>query len=183
MRGWGVAMIIALALPLGCGGSAKDGDTGLPEDALLAALSLEDWRAVCKVIDAANRQPPEDTCHQAAFTATRTPAQSNGTEADVRATCQATYDSCLRDARPARPSTCATRPVGPDCAASVGEAEQCLGAIIARRRSDAQAVPACDMLTLAQASTAGTVAPLTDDEILTFLPCATVNQKCPDFFR
>jgi hypothetical protein len=179
MRRWGLAIVIAAS----CGGSPQDGDTGLPESALLAGLSLDDWRTVCKVIDAANRQPPEDTCHQAAFAATRTPAQSNGSEADVRATCQATYDACLRDTRPARPSTCAMRPVGPDCAASVGEAEQCLGAIIARRRSDAQQVPACDMETLAQANMAGTVAPLGDDEIHAFPPCAVVDQKCPDFFR
>jgi hypothetical protein len=179
MRRWAVLMVMAAS----CGGGSQDGDTGLPESSLLASLSLDDWRLVCKVIDAANRQTPEDTCHQAAFSATRTPAESNGSEADVRATCQATYDACLRDARPARPSTCAMRPVGPDCAASVGEAEQCLAAIIARRRTDVQQTPACGTVTLAQASIAGTVAPLSDAEIRTFPPCAIVDQKCPDFFR
>jgi hypothetical protein len=179
MTRWGLVLVIAL----GCGSDPQDGDTGLREDLPLAGLTLEEWKQVCKVIDTADRQTPDDVCRQAAFSATRTPAQSMGSEADVRATCQTTYDGCVRDARPARPSTCASRPLGPDCAASVGEAEQCLGAIITRRRADAMQVPACEMLTLAQASTAGTLAPVTDAEIRAFPTCAIVDMKCPDFFR
>jgi hypothetical protein len=179
MMRWGLLISIVAA----CSNEPGAGDTGLPKGELLATLSLDDWKVVCKVIDTANHQTPENVCHQQAYVATRTPAQSNGTEADVRATCQATYDECLRDARPARPSTCTMTPVGADCGATVGEAEQCLGAIIDRRRSDAEQVPTCDTLTVDQANLAGTVAPLGDDEIRAFPACAVVDQKCPDFLR
>lgn len=179
MKRWG----LVLALAATCSSSPQDGDTGLPENEILGGLSLDEWRAVCKVIDQADIPRPEDVCRRMAFAATRTPAQSMGTEADVRATCQATYATCLRDTRPARPSTCPQRPLGPDCGASVGEAEQCLGTIIARRRMELQQIPGCDVLTVEQASNAGSTAPLSETDVPLLPPCMVVQQKCPAFFQ
>jgi hypothetical protein len=172
----------AVLLLCACSSTPGEGETGLPKQALLATLSLDDWRIACKSIDAAYRQVPEDTCARAGFVATRTPANSNGSEADVRATCQTTYDSCMREPHPVRPSTCPMRPVGPMCGANVQEAEQCLTAIINRRRQDAEAVPSCMTVTLAQATVAGTTAPITDDEIRALPACAVVEEKCHEFF-
>jgi hypothetical protein len=182
MKRCGASLGAAVVLFCACSSTPPEGDTGLPEGSLLATLSVDDWRIACKSIDAAYTQRPEDTCARAGFVATRTPANANGSEADVRATCKSIYDTCMREARPLRASTCPTSPVGPMCGATVGEAEQCLMAILARRHQDIDSVPSCMVVTLAQATAAGTTAPITNDEIRALPACVVVDQKCHEFF-
>jgi hypothetical protein len=183
--GWriGLALLIGAA-SLTCGSTKELGDTGLPESALVSALSPDDWNVFCAAFDAARRKDPVEDCHRQAFAETRNVA-TDGTEADVRATCQARYDACVRDIRPpARNSgICQFGPIGPDCTASVGEAEACLKEGVARRREEAAKVPDCTEVTLEQAMTLAGTASMGEAEILALPSCQNFNTKCPGLLK
>jgi hypothetical protein len=184
--GWriGVAMVVWSA-GLTCGSTRELGDTGLPEDALLATLSADDWNVFCKAFDDARRKNPEEECHRQAFAETRSVALSDGTQADVRATCQARYEACVRDIRPPSKSNsiCQFGPIGPDCAATVGEAEQCLMEGVLRRREEAAKIPSCSDVTLEQAMNLAGTATTGEAEILALPSCQSFNTKCPGLLR
>lgn len=186
MRSDGPRLMMIVLFALGapaCKESTKLGDTGLPEDVTVSSLMGDDWQTFCKAVDAARRKPPEEECARLAFADTRTVADTDGTDADVRATCQARYDACMREVRPRASSICGFGPVGPDCSATVGEAELCLQAGLTRRREDAAKIPSCATVTAAQAkATAGTAAP-NDAEILLLPACVTFQEKCPGLLR
>ena len=177
--------LFALCAGSTCGSSKQLGDTGLPEGTALPALSADDWQIFCKAFDAARRKNPEEECRRLAFAETRGVASNDGSDAEVQATCKSRYDSCVHDIRPpARGSgICGFGPVGPDCMATVGESEQCLMAMVARRKEIAATIPSCDTVTAAQANaTAGTIGP-GEAELLALPPCETFNQKCPGLLR
>jgi hypothetical protein len=183
--GWriGLALLVWTGA-LTCDSSRELGDTGLPDGALVAGLSADDWEQFCKAFDAARRKDPVEECHRQAFAETRNVASNNGTEADVRATCQARYDSCVRDIRPPpRNSGICMFGLGPDCVATVGEAEECLMQGVQRRREEASKVPDCATVTLEQAlNLAGTMT-LGEEEILMLPSCQNFNAKCPGLLR
>src|SRR5205814_10577095 len=124
---------------------------------------------------------PTQECHRLAFNETRNVAIGDGTEADVRATCQARYDAWVRDIRPPPRNSgiCSFGPIATDCTASVGEAEQCLKEGVAHRREDAAKIPACAEVTLEQAMTLAGTAGAGEAEILMLPSCQNFNAKCP----
>jgi hypothetical protein len=183
--GWRIGVaLVALLGGSTCGSSEDLGDTGLPGELLLAAMTPDEWETFCKAFDAARRKNPEEECRRLAFAETRTVA-AEGTEADVRATCRARYDACVRDIRPPTRMSgiCPFGPLGPDCMANVGEAEQCLIAGVERRKLDAAMIPACDRVTVEQArATAGTIGS-SEAEILMMPVCQSFEAKCPGLLR
>ena len=184
MIGWRKGLLVLVLVGAGCKSTPELGDTGLPESTALAALSSDDWQTFCTAADAARRKSPEDECRVSAFDYTRGVAAAGGSDADVRATCQAGYDQCMGEPRPpaSRSSICGFGPVGPDCSAVVGEAESCLKDGVALRRDELGRTPTCASVTADQArATAGTFDP--DDAAIAALPsCQAFNAKCPGLF-
>jgi hypothetical protein len=182
--GWHLPLALLVLSGGSCSSSLPLGDTGLPEQTPLAALSADDWQVFCKTVDAARRKPPEEDCRRSAFSETRGVAES-GSDADVQATCQARYDACMREFRPPRTAStsCVFGPVGPDCMATVGEGEQCLMAGIAQRLEDSSKVPSCATVTAVVArASAGTLG--SSDSALMALPaCQNFQAKCPGLIR
>jgi len=184
--GWRIAVALA-ALGAGstCGSSSPElGDTGLPDELALAAMTYDEWEVFCKAFDAARRKSPEEECRRLAFAETREVALE-GSEAEVRDTCQKSYDACALDIRPAARTSgvCPIGPVGPDCMATVGDAEQCLVAGVERRKEDAAKIPSCATVTVEQArATAGTVGS-SEKEILMMPACLSFEAKCPGLLR
>jgi hypothetical protein len=91
----------------------------------------------------------------------------------------------VRDIRPATRMSgiCPFGPLGPDCVATVGEAEQCLIAGVTRRKQDASKIPACSVVTVEQSrATAGTVGS-SEAEIVMMPVCQTFEAKCPGLLR
>jgi len=191
MRSWGWQCGCRLAILVLCGGAtgcekaAEPGDTGLPEAELLWTLAPDQWQVFCKAVDSARRPPPEDECRRSAFAETRGVAASDGSDAEVRATCQTRYDACVREIRPpsSRGGICGFGPPGSDCTANVGEAEQCLAATIARRREEASKIPSCTTVTAAQARALAGTTGEAEPERLALPPCQSFEQKCPGLFR
>jgi hypothetical protein len=183
--GWRIGLAVALWGGLGCSSTHELGDTGLPEQELLAAMTSDDWDTFCKAFDAARRKDPMEECHRQAFAETRNVATNDGSEADVRATCQARFDACVKDIRPARPGggICQFGPLSNDCAATVGEAEACLKDGIARRREEASKIPACSAVTVEQARDLAGTTSMGEDEILAMPSCQNFNVKCPGLLR
>jgi hypothetical protein len=182
--GWRIGLAVALWGGLGCSSTRELGDTGLPEQELLSGLTSGDWDTFCNAFDAARRTDPMQECHRLAFAETRNVAE--GTEADVRATCQARFDACVKDIRPPRPgstSICQFGPISTDCGATVGEAEACLKDGIARRREEAAKVPACSAVTVEQARDLAGTTSMGEDEILAMPSCQNFNAKCPGLLR
>lgn len=168
-----------------CADDPAPGETGLPKDALLITLTSEQWLTFCTVADDTSRKAPEPECRRVAFAETRTVAPE-GTDEDVRATCQARYMSCVRDIRPPprRGPICTAGAPLTDCSASVGEAEQCLIAIHQRRQEDLAKVPSCADVTAAQARDAAGTADPNDTAVLLALPaCQIFQEKCPGLIR
>jgi hypothetical protein len=183
--GWQSAVaLVALVAGTTCGSSQELGDTGLPDELALASMTPDEWEVFCKAFDAARRKNPEEECRRLAFAETRIAAEG-GTDAEVRATCQARYDTCTRDIRPPTrmSGVCPYGPLGPDCMATVGEAEQCLMAGVARRKEDASKIPSCSVVTADQArATAGTIGS-SEAEILMMPVCQTFEAKCPGLLQ
>jgi hypothetical protein len=185
-RGWIRALLFLGIAGAACGSDTPPlGDTGLPEAAFLAGMTADEWQTFCKAFDAARRKAPEEDCQRTAFAETRMVAANNGTEADVRATCQTRYDACMREVRPsARTSSiCQFGPVGPDCTATVLDAEDCLKAGVAFRQAEEAKIPSCAVVTVQQAMTyAGTVGPI-DAQVLALPACLAFNAKCSGLLR
>jgi hypothetical protein len=183
--GWRIGLALVLGSGITCGSTKELGDTGLPESALLSTLTADDWDVFCKAFDAARRKDPQEECHRLAFAETRNVALGEGTEADVRATCQARYDTCVRDIRPPARNAgiCQFGPIGPDCAATVGEAELCLMNGVARRREEAAKIPACSSVTLEEARDLAGTASMGEAEILALPSCQAFDAKCPGLLR
>jgi hypothetical protein len=168
-----------------CGESKEPGETGLPKDTLLITLTGEQWQTFCTVADDTNRKVPDDECRRLAFAETRNVAVE-GTDADVRATCQARYLSCVRDIRPPprRGPICTTGAPLTECSANVGEAEQCLAAIYHKRQQDKALIPTCSEVTADQArAAAGTGDPNETSALLALPPCQVFQEKCPNLIR
>lgn len=185
-RGWRIGLaLVVWGSGATCSSTRELGDTGLPEGTLLAALTADQWNTFCTAFDAARRKDPVEECHRQAFAETRNVAANMGTEADVRATCQARYDSCVRDIRPPprNAGICQLGPVTPDCAATVGEAEECLMQGVQRRREEAAKVPACSEVTLDQAMNLAGTTTMGEQEILMLPSCQNFNGKCPGLLR
>jgi hypothetical protein len=179
-----IALALAAMAAITCGGSKELGDTGLPDELALAAMTPDEWEVFCKAFDAARRKSPEEECRRLAYAETRGVALE-GSDADVRATCQARYDACVRDIRPPTrlSGICPFGPLGPDCSATVGDAEQCLLAGVNRRKEDASKIPSCSTVTAAQAkATAGTIGS-SEAEILMTPVCMSFEAKCPGLLR
>jgi hypothetical protein len=184
--GWRIGLVVlALGGASGCSDSNELGDTGLPESELLSGLTADDWDTFCKAFDAARRKDPLEECRRQAFSETRMVAMNDGTEADVRATCQARYDACVRDIRPPGKNAgiCQFGPIGNDCAATVGEAEVCLKEGVASRKDAAAKVPSCSEVTLEQAMTLAGTTSLGEAEILALPSCQNFESKCPGLLR
>jgi hypothetical protein len=184
MRTCGWRIGLAVVLWCGCSGSKELGDTGLPGNELVSALSSPDWDTFCKAFDAARSKDPMEECHRLAFAETRNVA-GEGSEADVRATCQARFDACVKDIRPARPNSgiCQFGPISTDCSATVGEAEQCLKDGVARRRDEAAKIPSCATVTLEEARDVAGTTSMGEAEILALPSCQNFNVKCPGLLR
>jgi len=182
-RDWRIAIALA-ALAAACSEDRELGDTGLPDELALAAMTPDEWEKFCTAFDAARRKNPEEDCRRLAFAETRMVALE-GTEAEVRATCQGTYDACARDIRPftRMMGICPAGPLSQDCMATVGEAEQCLLAGVQRRKEDAAKIPSCATVTVEQArATAGTIGS-SEAEILMMPVCMSFEAKCPGLLR
>jgi hypothetical protein len=185
-RRYGLTLIALLAAAAaGCEEERGPGETGLPKDALLIGLSSEQWQTFCTVADDTTRRPPEDVCLLEAFSETRRVA-AEGTDADVRATCQSRYATCVGDIRPPprRGPICAAGPPLTECSANVGEAEQCLTAIHEYRRQERAKLPSCSEVTAAQArETAGTGEPDDAAALMALPACQAFGAKCPMLIR
>jgi hypothetical protein len=180
-----IGLAVVLWGGLGCSSTKELGDTGLPENELLSGLTADDWDTFCKAFDAARRKDPMEECHRQAFAETRNVATNDGSEADVRATCQARFDACVKDIRPTprNASICQFGPISTDCSATVGEAESCLKEGVARRREEAAKIPDCSTVTLQQARDLAGTASLGEAEILALPSCQNFNVKCPGLLR
>jgi hypothetical protein len=182
--GWrtGIALLV-WAGGLTCSSSKELGDTGLPGGAIISGLSADDWNTFCTAFDAARRKDPVEECHRQAFAETRNVADA--TEADIRATCQARYDACVRDIRPPTRNSgiCQFGPIGPDCSATVGEAEACLKDGVAFRRQEAAKIPTCDIVTVEQAMNVAGTTSMGEAEILALPSCLNFNAKCPGLLQ
>jgi len=183
--GWRIGLALVLGAGLGCSSTKELGDTGLPENELVSALSADDWDVFCKAFDAARRPDPMEECHRQAFSETRNVATNDGTEADVRATCQARFDACVKDIRPPARNAgiCQFGPISTDCSATVGEAEACLKEGVARRRDEAAKIPACSEVTLQEARDLAGTTGMGEAEILALPSCQNFNAKCPGLLR
>jgi hypothetical protein len=184
-RAWRTVAALLLAGAAGCKESPGPAETGLPPDALIVTLSGEQWATFCRVADDISRMPPEEECRRLAFSETRNVAVE-GTDEDVRATCRARYDACVREIRPRPPRgpICNAGPPGIDCTASIAEAEQCLAAIHERRRTDREKIPSCSTVTAEQSrAAAGTMEVDRADLLLALPQCTPFQQKCPGLIR
>jgi hypothetical protein len=183
--GWRIGLaLVVWSSALTCGSTRELGDTGLPQDTILSTLSADDWTVFCTAFDAARRKNPDEECHRQAFAETRNVAMTS--EAEVRATCQARYDACVRDIRPLPRNSGICQfgpPLPPDCTATVGEAEQCLRQGVQRRREEAAKVPACARVTLEQAMNLAGTSTVGEQEILMLPSCQNFNAKCPGYLR
>jgi hypothetical protein len=166
---------------LACGGEARGPSrwtSGLEGDRTLADLSAGETAQLCKSAQlwAKDAIPAYKRSTLVCKTSSVTAAVLTGAlgaPALLQASCQRTYDGCLRttDMPPAAIS-CPT--AGADCLATVAEFEACLNDFPLSFDETLAAIPACHELTLGAIARAGV-------DAMNFLPdsCAVYQARCP----
>jgi hypothetical protein len=180
----GLAVLLLLTA-VGCKKKVVEaGEKVITEKSAVAALNTEQRKDFCETLDAARKETPEDECRRRAFQETISGLTPEASDTTVRELCKTSYDACLRSPPSATrgESRCASRQMGPECTATMGEVQLCLAAITGARKESLAKIPTCTEVTLAAVKDQPEKKS-DDNEVLALAPCQALHSKCAKLFR